>query len=155
MKKFLIVVGAISLALVVLVAGWLGLAMLQNRGGHRYADTAIVQIVSHWNERALIERASPEFLKVTPEPRLDQLFTQFGRLGPLQHYLGSNLRGVHSSWTEHGSELVSVYAGRAVFANGTALIIITIVKRGGHWRVAGFHVDGHMNAPSAARANAA
>lgn len=155
MKKFLIVVGAISLALIVLVAGWLGLAMLENRGGHRYADAAIVQIVSHWNERALLERASPEFLKVTPAPRLDRLFTEFGRLGPLRHYLGSNLRGIHSWLTGHGSELVSVYAGRAVFANGTALITITIVKRDGDWHVQGFHVDGHMNAPSAAHANAA
>jgi hypothetical protein len=155
MKKFLIVVGAISLALILFVAGWLGLAVLQNRGAHRYADTAIVQIVSHWNEHALLERASPEFLRVTPEPRLDRLFTEFGRLGPLQHYLGSSLRGIHSFWTTKGSELVSVYAGRAVFANGTALITITIVKRNDHWSVAGFKVDGHMNGSSAVHSNAA
>lgn len=65
MKKFFIVLGSIFLALIVL--GAIGIAFVAVRGNaldnesKAYADTAIPKIVSTWSEKALLDRASPEF----------------------------------------------------------------------------------------------
>ena len=69
MKKFFIVLGSIFLALIVL--GGIGIAFVAVRGKARdkesraYADVAIPAIVTTWTDKALLDRASPEFKQGT------------------------------------------------------------------------------------------
>jgi hypothetical protein len=66
MKKFLIVLGSIFLAMVVL--GGIGIAFVTVRGSafdkesKAYADSAIPAIVTTWSEKELLDRASLEFI---------------------------------------------------------------------------------------------
>ena len=67
MKKFLIVLGSIFLAVIML--GAIGIAFTAIRGtaldkeSKAYADSALRAIVSTWSEKELLDRASPEFRK--------------------------------------------------------------------------------------------
>lgn len=69
MKKLLIILGA--LFLVLLVVGGIGFAILAYRGNaldkesSAYADAALLAIASQWSQKALLERASPEFKQAT------------------------------------------------------------------------------------------
>jgi len=81
MKKFLIILGSIFLAIVVLAA--IGIAFVAVRGtaldkeSKAYADTAIPAIVRTWSEKELLDRASPEFKKAVAIDQLDRLFRAF------------------------------------------------------------------------------
>ena len=63
MKKFLVVVGAIALVALVFIVALVVVVTVKGREldeeSKRYADNTIVAIVSNWNERALLDEASP------------------------------------------------------------------------------------------------
>ena len=69
MKRFLIVLGSIFLALIVL--GGLGIGFVAVQGNaldkesKAYADSAIPAIITTWLDKALLDRASPEFNEAT------------------------------------------------------------------------------------------
>src|ERR1017187_1670145 len=73
MKKFFIVLGSIFLAIVVL--GAIGSAFVAVRGNaldkesKAYADAAIPAIANGWNEKELLDRASPEFKRAATQQR--------------------------------------------------------------------------------------
>jgi hypothetical protein len=67
MKKFLITLGSIFLAVIIL--GAIGIAFIAVRGNaldkesKPYADSAISAIVTAWSEKELVDRASPSSRK--------------------------------------------------------------------------------------------
>jgi len=81
MKKFLIVLGSIFLAVIVL--GAIGIAFTAIRGtaldkeSKAYADSALRAIVSTWSEKELLDRASPEFKKAVTIDQLDRFFLAY------------------------------------------------------------------------------
>lgn len=70
MKRLLATVGRIALLALMFIVALVAVVTVKGRAldreSKRYAHSAIVAIASHWNERALLERASPEFIKVCP-----------------------------------------------------------------------------------------
>src|SRR5437899_13082677 len=88
MKKFFIILGSIFLAIIVL--GAIGIAFIAVRGSaldkesKAYADTAIPAVIATWNQKELLDRASPEFKKAVTADQLDRLFRWVGSLGRLQ-----------------------------------------------------------------------
>jgi hypothetical protein len=91
MKKFFIVLGSIFLALIVL--GVIGIAFVAVRGNaldkesKAYADAAIPAIVTTWIDKALLDRASPEFNQGTTSVQVYHMFRWWERsLGRLQKY---------------------------------------------------------------------
>jgi hypothetical protein len=89
MKKFLIVLGSIFLALIVLSG--IGIAFTAIRGtaldkeSKAYADSAIRSIVTNWSEKELLDRASSEFKTAVTIDQLDRFFlTYYNTLGGLQ-----------------------------------------------------------------------
>src|SRR6266513_5360642 len=86
MKKFLIGCGA--LALILLVIGVIGFAILAYRStkldkeSSVYADAALKAIATDWSKKALLDRASPEFKQAVP---IDQLGAYFGGCSKLGH----------------------------------------------------------------------
>jgi hypothetical protein len=68
----------------------IGLAILAYRGTRLdkessvHADAALKAIATDWSEKALLERASPEFKQAVPIDQLDAYFGACSKLGHLQ-----------------------------------------------------------------------
>jgi hypothetical protein len=145
MKKFLIVLGSLFLVIVILVAG--GIAFVAVRGtrldkeSKAYADAAIPAIVSAWSEKALLDRASPEFKKAVTIDELDRLFRWFSGLGRLQHCAPAEGHSLMSATTEYGRRISAAYDAEAAFEKGNATIKLNLIKHGDRWQIMGFHVS--------------
>ena len=136
MKKFLIVLGSIFLAIVVLAAIGIGFVAVRgnalDKESKAYADTAIPAIINGWSEKELLDRASPEFKQAVTQQQLDEMFHWFGSLGRFQKYdppltpsllVSDRLSNggaipVGRSFTERG-----VFTIEVVRRQGTALIL--------------------------------
>jgi len=145
MKKFLIVLGSIFLAIIVTVA--VGIAFVAVRGTRLdkeskvYADTAIPPIVGTWSEKALLDRASPEFKQVSTIDQLDRLFRWFSSLGRLQHASPAEGHSLMSATTEYGKRITADYDVKATFEKGEATIHLTLIKHGDNWQIMSFRVN--------------
>jgi hypothetical protein len=90
LKRILSIIGGLFLALVLVVAGLLGLVAYQGRGldasSKAYVEENIPAIISTWSKDELLKRASPQLLKIINEKpeQTDQLFQKFSKLGPMQ-----------------------------------------------------------------------
>jgi hypothetical protein len=135
MKRFLTVVGGIALAALVLILSLVAVAAVKGRRlddeSKRYADTTILAIASTWNERVLLNQASPEFTKACPATCVDTLFAQAGKLGALEHYFGSKGQANVNFLLGKGTSVTAVYIARAEFVHGAASIKLDAIKRGG------------------------
>ena len=99
MKKFLIVLGSIFLAVIVL--GAIGIAFTAIRGtaldkeSKAYADSALRAIVSTWSEKELLDRASPEFKKAVTIDQLDRFFLAYYTTLSVACRSASQRRSIH------------------------------------------------------------
>jgi hypothetical protein len=145
MKKFLVVLGSIFLAIIVL--GAIGIAFVAVRGNaldkesKAYAESAIPAIVTRWSEKALLDRASPEFKQVVTIDQLDRLFRWFSSLGQLQKGEPSQGHAVISATTQTGKMISAQYRAKATFQKEEAMIKLGLIKHGDHWQILNFHVD--------------
>src|SRR6266851_10381943 len=65
---------------------------LLDKESKQYADTAIIAVVSNWDQRQLLDRASPYLVKSIDAQgvgTLDALFQQWQRLGSMAKYGGA------------------------------------------------------------------
>lgn len=113
--------------------------------GSEFAASTIRAVADPWNPDALVSRAAPEFLQVTPADKLDE-FIRFiaRRLGPLkgpgpiqdgqwQVFMGTTGPVVYTS---HFSD--------CHFERGPGRISMQLVKRGGAWQVVTFNVQSDL-----------
>src|SRR5258708_5307182 len=109
MKKFFAVVGVVALVAFAVIVALLSVVAFKGRGldaeSKLYADRTIVAIVSDWNERALLDQASPEFTSACPTACVDALFTQAGKLGALKNYFGSRGEANVNFWIGKGTRI--------------------------------------------------
>jgi hypothetical protein len=145
MKKLLIILGIVFLAIIILVAAGIGIAAVKgsalDKQSKAYVDSTVPVIVSGWDEQALLSRTSPEFKQATDKDELDKLYTMFRRLGGLREYQGSEGQSYMSLTTQNGQRTTAVYTAKASFDAGSAVIKTTLIKHGDQWQIAGFHVD--------------
>ena len=107
---------------------------------HRYADDAIVAVVSRWDEDALLKRGSIELTSAAAEQvDLDALFAAWSALGPLLKYDGSKGEAKMMFSPETGPIATALYEASGTFQNGTAQIRIGLIKRT-TWQIASFQV---------------
>ena len=145
MKKFLIVLGSIFLAIVVLAA--IGIAFVAVRGNaldkesKAYADTAIPAIINGWSEKELLDRASPEFKQAVTQQQLDQMFNWFGSLGRFQKYDPPQGQALMSATTQNGKVISAQYATKATFEKGEATITLGLIKHGDQRQILRFNVN--------------
>src|SRR5713101_867524 len=106
MKKFLIILGSIFLAVIVL--GGIGIAIVAVRGtaldkeSKAYADSAIPAIITTWSEKELLDRASPEFKKAVTIDQLDRLFRWVSSLGRFEKSEPAEGHSLMSATTQTG-----------------------------------------------------
>jgi hypothetical protein len=117
MKKFFIVLGSIFLALIVL--GGIGIAFVAVRGNaldkesKAYADAAIPAIVTTWTDKALLDRASPEFNQGTTAVQVYHMFRWWeGSLGRLQKCEPAQGQSLMSVTTQSGKTISAQYTAR-------------------------------------------
>ena len=145
MKKFLIVLGSIFLAIVVLAA--IGIAFVAVRGNaldkesKAYADAAIPAIINGWSQKELLDRASHEFKQAVTQQQLDQMFNWFGSLGPLQKYDPPKGQALMSATTQTGKVISAQYATKATFEKGEAAVTLGLIKHGDQWQILKFDVN--------------
>lgn len=145
MKKLLITLGIIFLAIIILAAIGISIAAVKgaalDKESKAYVDQAVPAIVSGWNEQELLERASPEFTQTVSKKELDKLYTFFRKLGHLRKYEGSKGQTFISYTTQNGKRTSAEYTANALFDGGSAVIKVALIKHGNQWEIAGFHVD--------------
>jgi len=145
MKKFLIVLGSIFLALLLLAA--LGIGFVAMRGNaldkesKAYADAAIPAIVTSWLDKALLDRASPEFNQATTAVQVYHMFrsweSNLGRFQKCEPAQGQSLMSV----TTYGGKTISAqYTAKAQFERGEAIIRLVLIKHGDQWQILRFDV---------------
>jgi hypothetical protein len=145
LKKILIILGSIFLALVVL--GGIGIAFVAIRGtaldkeSKAYADSAIPAIVGTWSEKELLDRASPEFKRAVTIDQLDRLFSSVSLLGPLQKCQSAQGQAIMSATTQTGRAISGQYTAKATFQKGGATIKLGLIKHGDRWQILSFYVE--------------
>jgi hypothetical protein len=151
MKKVLIALGSIFLAIVVLIA--IGIVFVAVRGNaldkesKAYADAAIPAIITNWSEKALLDRASPEFNKAVTQQQLDQLFRWVSSLGGLQKYDPPQGQALMSATTQAGKQITAQYTTKATFAKGEATVTLGLIKHGDQWQILRFSVNSPQLVP--------
>ena len=145
MKKFLIGCGGVSLIL--FVVGAIAFAVLAYRGtkldkeSSVYADAALKAICTDWSEKALLDRASPEFKQATPIDRLDGYFQQYAKLGHLQSAEPMKGQAGISYFSGTGKRIQGQYTTKAQFENAEATVALGLIKHGEQWQILSIRVD--------------
>jgi hypothetical protein len=145
MKKFLIILGSTFLVLIVIGAVAIGFVAYRgatlDKESKAYADSAIPAVVTTWSEKALLDRASPEFSKVVTIDKLDRLFRYMSRLGALQKCEPAQGQSLMSATSESGRRTTAAYTAKATFEKGEATIKLGLIKHGDQWQILSFYVD--------------
>ena len=107
---------------------------------HKYADDAIVTVVSRWDEDALLKRGSIELTSAARDQvDVDDLFATWSTLGRLLKYDGSKGEAKVTFSGETGPIVSALYEASGTFQNGTAQVRIGLIKRK-TWQIASFQV---------------
>ena len=151
MKKLFIVLGSIFLGVIIL--GAIGIALVAIKGtaldkeSKAYADSAIPAIVNTWSEKALLDRASPEFKKAVTIDQLDRLFRWFSILGQPQTCEPAEGQSLMSATSQTGKMISAQYTAKATFQKGEAHIKLGLIKHGDQWQISSFRVESEALVP--------
>ena len=147
-KKFFVILGAG--VLVLLAWGGIGFVGLKlwgygsqlDAGSKSYVDEAVPRIVSSWDRKELMDRASPELIALAPSEKVEKFFKAFAaRLGSLKTYDGSR-GGTHVLVTpQTGKVTTASYIVDATFEKAKASIQVKLILHDGKWQILGFHVN--------------
>jgi hypothetical protein len=119
-------------------------ALALSREATTYADDSANAILSGWNETALMNRGSSQFrADVAANGNFDAMFAQLRTLGSLKNYAGDQCGAEISMLAGRGKVVSARCAGEASFDNGTAQILISLIKESGKWRILGFWITPH------------
>ena len=141
MKKFLSIVGAFFLILVLIVAGFIAYVAYKGYGldksGKAYIEANIPAIISTWSKDELLKRSSPDLLKLLNEKpeQLDQLFQKLSKLGAMRSFGEVKGDSNISYTTQNGKVVTASYIGKGIFENGEAQISIRLILSSGQWQI--------------------
>jgi len=110
-----------------------------------YVDAAIPAVFKSWNEKELLNRASPEFKQAVPQQKLDELFHKLSNLGPLRKCEPAQGRAGMSNQAD--KQVKAEYIANATFDKGKALIDLALIKHGDQWQILGFVVKPPESGP--------
>jgi hypothetical protein len=110
--------------------------------GADYASASLIAIAKPWSSKELIERASPQLLKVSPPAKLEAFIgfinARLGSLktpgalqtGPWQVFAGTQ-----------GLQVTTTHFADCEFEKGPGRVSFQLVRRRGVWAIEGFHVN--------------
>ncbi len=145
MNKFFAVLGIIFLCLILVAV--IGFSIMSVIGGRldkesrAYVDQLVPVITQSWDSGELISRASPEFLKVASQEKLESfLKICAGKLGNFKKYNGAKGEATIQV-TPAGKVVVANYIAQVDFERAPADVKITLIKRDKEWKILGFHIN--------------
>jgi len=149
MRKVLYVLGVIFIVLVLGIGTLVGVTVYKgvalDKESARYVDDAVIAITAHWNTDELLNRASPEFKKITTRDRLMSIFDAIsGALGPLVDYEGAKGDATIKTMMGSGTTITAIYKARAKYQKGSAEITLRLIKINDTWMIEGFHVGSNQ-----------
>ena len=109
--------------------------------GRIYAKASLPAIARSWSIDALVERAGPELLSTPREKLVDLLTWMSARLGPLKGEAKFQDGGWRNFLGTKGFVVTAVYFADCEFEKGSGRVTLTLVRMGGAWKIAGFHVN--------------
>jgi len=99
-------------------------------------------IITSWNSKELINRASPGFLHVTPEEKVELLFNTLSKqIGPLKEYKVTTGKVKIKITPKAKLLVIADYVAEADFEKAPAKIKIQIVRNNDKWQIVGFVVQ--------------
>ncbi len=140
MRRLFYVLGAVFLAIIVLVGA--GVGVLAYRGyaldkeAKAFVDAAVPAIAAQWNEDALLERSAPELRAAAKPAAMSAVFQRFAQFGPLVKpaRVWAEQAKLMAYNLGKGGESAFSFTARAECQNGEAIFRITLLKRSGHCR---------------------
>jgi hypothetical protein len=152
MKKFLMVLGGIFVAILVIfgiaAAIFIPRLLQLDREATAYIQDAVPKIVENWNSKELLDRATPELLSVVKSnDEIDRLFTMFQQLGSLKRLETPRGSVVSRAFTGAGTSTVGNYTAQADFEKGTATIHIQLRRVNDAWLINGFRINSDVFLP--------
>ena len=145
MRRFLSILGALTLAVIVAAGIGLGVVFYKGRAldaeSKAFVDRAVPAIAATWSKQELLDRATPELRQNVRPEQLNALFAGLSRLGPLVEYEGAKGDARMSYLVGSGSIVSASYVAKARFQNGTATFRIVLMKRDGRWMIHNFNGD--------------
>lgn len=148
MKKLLIILGVVFLAIILLVVVVVGVAAVRgsalDKESKSYVDRNLPLIFSAWDEQELLSRASPEFTQNTKKEDLERDFAGLSRkFGKMQSYEGSEGQSYvdYRVLSSHrGKVVTAVYSAKVTFASGPAVVKLSLIQHDARWQIAGFDI---------------
>lgn len=144
MKKILIALGGIALALIVVAGAVVGYAIYAGGkldvSSKAYVDRVVPEIVSAWSAENLRREASAELSQQAAGDQIGAAFRKFSALGNLVAYRGSKGEAKISITPKTGKIVTAKYEATAKFEHGDAVIDVGLVQRDDRWQVIGFFV---------------
>jgi hypothetical protein len=151
MKKFLIIVGGSTVALISAVA----LAIVLYAPEGRRLDASSRQYVTHvldttmrtWDRSALRAESSDELLAVVPDEKLAQLLQTFSvRLGPIKSY-GSPRGESRVNLVPFRRVVTAEYLVPATFEKAEGQVALRLILKGDQWKLLGVNVNSEALLP--------
>ena len=151
MKKIFIVLGVIFLCIIII--GVIGFSITAYHGtkldktSKAYVDEVIPIIVSSWDSRELINRASPELLEVLSKDQLRDLFATFSKkLGRLKDYKESKGDALIKV-SPKGKIITASYIAQLAFEKADAEVKIGLIQHNEKWQLLEFRVKSDAFTP--------
>ena len=147
MKKFLAIIGGISLVLLLAAAIFFGYGAYRgsklDASSKIFIEEHIPRILSTWSKDDLLKLSSPTLLEIiNKDPHsLDLLFKKTAALGKLQQLYDIKGGSNFSFTTKHGAVTTARYTAKAKFDNGDATIDIQMIQSSGQWQLLGFFIN--------------
>jgi hypothetical protein len=145
MKKFLMILGCITLILIVFVVCFVGYSAIKGRqldvSSKAYVDENIPTIISSWSEDEVLKRASTELQEDLNGQQWNPFYSKVKKLGNFLNYEGCEGQSYVSISPQNGKVTTAIYTAHANFQNGQAKIKLELVWRNNQWQIANFTVD--------------
>ena len=139
MKKFLLVLGCITLFLIILAGGYICYAAIR---GHQldvsskaYVDANVPIFISSWSEDELLKRASTDLRESLAGQQGSQFLSKVKQLGKCQSYDGCEGQAYINYSLQYGKVITAFYTARANFQNDKAKIKIELVWQNSQWQI--------------------
>ena len=113
-----------------------------------YADAAIPAIITNWNEKQFLNRASPELKQKFSQKQFDELFHKFRGFGRLKKYDPTEGHSGTMTIAQGDNQIGAEYFTNATFEKGAAVVEIDLIKHGDQWQIAGFFVKPPKTTPA-------
>ena len=144
MKKILITLSGIALALVAVVGALVGYAVYAGSksdvSSKAYVDRVVPTIVGTWSAANLKREASVELRQHASDDQIAAAFQKFSTLGRIVAYGGSKGESRISFSPRTGKVVTAKYEASVTFEHGDALIDVGLVKRDDRWQIVGFFI---------------